>query len=146
MSHYTWSSNSLDERERREAHRVGAAPARWQLHRLILELGSGPGAMGPNAEIVFHSRSIPPNAANFGAARNSRIDQLIDTLLLTTDTARVRTIWAELEQLMIDDAVYAPIYMDPELFAVNARIKNVRFGGVEWVEDAPNWYVESAKR
>ncbi|HUF49334.1 MAG TPA: ABC transporter substrate-binding protein [Longimicrobiales bacterium] len=108
--------------------------------------GWGPGVVAPNAEMVFHSRSIPPAGPNFAAARHPRIDQLIDALLVTADTARARAHWAELEQLMIDDAVYAPIYMDPELFAVHARFRNVRFRGIEWVEDVPYWYVDPAQR
>jgi peptide/nickel transport system substrate-binding protein len=107
--------------------------------------GWGPGVVGPNAEMIFHSRSIPPNGPNFAAARNPRIDQLLDTLLVMTDTARTRPLWAELEQLMIDDAVYAPIYMDPELFGVHARFRNVRFRGLEWSDDAPYWYIEPAE-
>lgn len=103
--------------------------------------GWGPGVVGPNAEMIFHSRSIPPNGPNFAAARNARIDQLIDAVLVVTDTARARPIWAELEQLMIDDAVYAPIYLDPELLGVHARFSNVRVRGIEWTEDAPYWYV-----
>jgi peptide/nickel transport system substrate-binding protein len=108
--------------------------------------GWGPGVAGPNAEAVFHSRSIPPNGANFAASRNPRIDALIDESLAVMDTTRARAIWAELEQLMIDDAVYAPIYMDPELFAVHSRFQNVKFRGIEWVEDAPYWSVDPDKR
>jgi peptide/nickel transport system substrate-binding protein len=108
--------------------------------------GWGPGVVGPNAEMIFHSRSIPPAGPNFGAARNPRIDQLIDAVLVEQDTARARPLWAELEQLMIDDVVYAPIYMDPELFAVSARFENVRFRGIEWVEDVAWWYVPERAR
>jgi hypothetical protein len=50
--------------------------------------------------------------------------------------------WAEMEQLLIDDAVYAPIYMDPELYAVHSRFKNVKFRGIEWNEDVPYWYID----
>jgi peptide/nickel transport system substrate-binding protein len=108
--------------------------------------GWGPGVVGPNAEMVFHSRSIPPNGANFAASNHPRIDALIDRVLVATDTTALRPLWAELEQLMIDDAVYVPIYMDPELFGVHARFRNVRFRGIEWVEDAPYWYVDASGR
>jgi peptide/nickel transport system substrate-binding protein len=108
--------------------------------------GWGPGVVGPNAEMIFHSRSIPPNGPNFAAARNPRIDELIDAALTVADTARARQLWTELEQLMIDDAVYAPIYMDPELFGVHARFRNVKFRGLEWVEDAIYWYIEPDDR
>ncbi|HEX6132471.1 MAG TPA: ABC transporter substrate-binding protein, partial [Longimicrobiales bacterium] len=32
--------------------------------------GWGPGVMGPNAQMIFHSRSIPPNGPNFAASSN----------------------------------------------------------------------------
>lgn len=108
--------------------------------------GWGPGVLGSNAEMIFHSRSIPPGGPNFAASNDPRIDALIDSVLVITDTARARTVWRELEQLMIDDAVYAPIYLDPELFAIHSRFRNVRFRGIEWVEDAPYWYVDPAER
>jgi peptide/nickel transport system substrate-binding protein len=108
--------------------------------------GWGPGVVGPNAEMIFHSRSVPPNGPNFAAARDTRIDQLIDSTLVVMDTARARTIWRELEQAMIDDAVYAPIYMDPELYGMHSRFSGVRFRGLEWTDDAPYWYIETANR
>jgi peptide/nickel transport system substrate-binding protein len=108
--------------------------------------GWGPGVVGPNAEMIFHSRSVPPNGPNFAASRNPRIDALIDQVLVLTDTAAARPLWTELEQLMIDDAVYAPIYMDPELFALHSRFRNARFRFIEWVEDAPYWWVEPGER
>jgi peptide/nickel transport system substrate-binding protein len=108
--------------------------------------GWGPGVVGPNAEMIFHSRSIPPKGPNFAAARNARVDQLIDSVLVITDTARARHGWRQLEQELIDDAVYAPIFMDPELFAVNSRFKNVKFRGIEWVEDVPYWHVDPGMR
>lgn len=108
--------------------------------------GWGPGVMGPNAAMIFHSRSIPPNGPNFAASSHPRIDALIDSTLVVSDTARARTIWRELEQLMIDDVVYAPIYMDPELYAVHSRLRNVEFRGLEWNEDAVYWWIDPADR
>jgi peptide/nickel transport system substrate-binding protein len=108
--------------------------------------GWGPGVMGPNAAMIFHSRSIPPNGPNFAGARDPRVDRLIDAVLVTADTAEARRIWRELEQLLVDDAVYAPIYLDPELFAVHRRFRNVRFRGIEWTEDVPYWYVAPEDR
>jgi peptide/nickel transport system substrate-binding protein len=108
--------------------------------------GWGPGVMGSNAEMIFHSRSVPPGGPNFAAASNPRVDELLDRVRVARDTAEVRRIWAELEQLVIDDAIYAPIYMDPELFAVHTRFRNVRFRGIEWFEDVPYWHIEPDDR
>jgi peptide/nickel transport system substrate-binding protein len=108
--------------------------------------GWGPGVAGPNAEAVFHTRSIPPNGANFAAYSNKRVDELIDSTLVVTDTARARVFWAEMEQILTDDAVYSPIYLDPELFAVHSRFRNVKFRGIEWNEDVPYWYIDAKDR
>jgi peptide/nickel transport system substrate-binding protein len=108
--------------------------------------GWGPGVVGPNAEMVFHSRSIPPNGPNFARYSNPRVDRLIDSTLVVTDTTRARAIWSELEQILIDDAAYAPIYLDPELFGVHSRLQNVKFRGIEYFEDIPYWFVDPAKR
>ncbi len=108
--------------------------------------GWGPGVMGPNAEQLFHSRSIPPNGPNFAGYRNPRVDALIDSILVQGDTTRARGLWRQLEQQVIDDAVYAPIFLDPEFYAVNERFANVKFRGPEWWEDVIFWSVPADKR
>jgi peptide/nickel transport system substrate-binding protein len=108
--------------------------------------GWGPGVMGPNAEQLFHSRSIPPNGPNFAGYRNPRVDALIDSILVQNDTTRARGLWQQLEQQVVDDAVYAPIFLDPEFYAVNDRFANVRFRGPEWWEDVIFWSVPADKR
>lgn len=108
--------------------------------------GWGPGVMGPNAEMIFHSRSIPPGGPNFAGYRNPRVDAVIDSILVTFDPAAAKRMWGQFEQLVTDDAVYAPIYMDPELFGANSRIANVKFRGIEWWEDIPYWYIPTNKR
>lgn len=108
--------------------------------------GWGPGVMGPNAEMLFHSRSIPPNGPNFAGYSNPRVDALIDSILAQNDTTRARGLWRQLEQQVIDDAVYAPIFLDPEFYAVNDRFANVKFRGPEWWEDVIFWSVPADKR
>jgi peptide/nickel transport system substrate-binding protein len=108
--------------------------------------GWGPGVMGPNAEMVFHSRSIPPNGANFAGFSNPRADQLIDQILAEGDEARAEQLWRQLEQILIDEAVYAPIFLDPEFYAVNQRFGNVRMRGPEWWEDVIYWHVPEDRR
>ena len=108
--------------------------------------GWGPGVVGPNAEAVFHSRSIPPGGVNFGRYSSPRVDALIDSALVTFDPARSQQIWGNLEQQLVNDAVYAPIFLDPELFGVNSRFANVNFEGIEWWEDVPYWHVPPNRR
>lgn len=108
--------------------------------------GWGPGVMGPNAEMLFHSRSIPPNGPNFAGYANPRVDALIDSILAENDTTRARGLWRQLEQQLIEDAVYAPIFLDPEFYAVNERFANVKMRGPEWWEDVIYWSVPESRR
>jgi peptide/nickel transport system substrate-binding protein len=109
--------------------------------------GWGPGVVGPNAEAVFHSRSIPPAGVNFAGLNNPRVDSLIDAALVTRDTVQLRRVWATFEQLVVDDPVYAPIYLDPELYGVNSRFENVTFRrGLELWEDVIHWYIPVESR
>jgi len=108
--------------------------------------GYGPGVMAPNAEAVFHSRSIAPRGPNFAGYSNPRVDALIDSLLVVTDEAASQRLWAALEQQITDDAVYAPIFLDPEFYGVNARFENVKLRGPEWWEDVIYWHVPPDRR
>ena len=108
--------------------------------------GWGPGVVGPNAEMIFHSRSIPPKGPNFASYGNPRVDALIDSVLVVQDSARARQLWRALEQQLVDDAPYAPLVMDPELFGVHARFQNVKFRGIEWWEDVPYWSIPEDQR
>ena len=108
--------------------------------------GWGPGVMGPNAEMVFHSRSIPPKGANFAGYSNPRTDALIDSILVQNDKAQAQGLWQRLEQQLIDDAAYAPIFLDPEFYAANERFGNVKFRGPEWWEDVIYWHIPPNRR
>jgi peptide/nickel transport system substrate-binding protein len=103
--------------------------------------GWGPGVMGPNARTVWHSASIPPGGANFAGYRNPRLDALIDSVIVEPDSARTRGMWRQIEQTVIDDAVYAPIFFDPEYYGVSSRFRGVKFRGPEWWEDVIYWWI-----
>ncbi|HEX8242356.1 MAG TPA: ABC transporter substrate-binding protein, partial [Longimicrobium sp.] len=103
--------------------------------------GWGPGVMGPNARSVWHSASIPPGGANFAGYKNPRLDALIDQVIVEADTGRSRGMWRQIEQTVIDDAVYAPIFFDPEFYGVNSRFRGVKFRGPEWWEDVIYWWI-----
>ena len=108
--------------------------------------GWGPGVMASNAEAIWHSRSIPPGGANFAGYNNPRVNALIDSLLVESDTTRARAMWRTLEQTATDDAVYAPIFLDPEFYGVSARFQNVKFRGPEWWEDVIFWSIPTNRR
>ncbi|HSU16872.1 ABC transporter substrate-binding protein [Longimicrobium sp.] len=103
--------------------------------------GWGPGVMGPNARGVWSSASIPPGGANFAGYRNPRLDALLDSVIVEADTGRSRGMWRQIEQTVIDDAVYAPIFFDPEFYGVSSRFRGVKFRGPEWWEDVIYWWI-----
>lgn len=108
--------------------------------------GWGPGVMGPNARMVWHSASIPPGGPNFAGYHNPKMDAMIDSVVVEMDTTKARGLWKRIEQTAIDDAVYAPIYLDPEFFGASSRYDNVKFRGIEWWEDVPYWNIPQDKR
>jgi peptide/nickel transport system substrate-binding protein len=103
--------------------------------------GWGPGVMGPNARMVWHSAAVPPGGANFAGYRNPRLDALIDSVIVEPDTARATAMWKQIEQTVVTDAVYAPIFFDPEFYGVSSRFRGVKFRGPEWWEDVIYWWV-----
>ena len=103
--------------------------------------GWGPGVMGPNARMVWHSASVPPGGANFAGYRNPRLDALIDSVIVEPDAARASAMWKQIEQTVVTDAVYAPIFFDPEFYGVSARFRGVKFRGPEWWEDVIYWWI-----
>lgn len=103
--------------------------------------GWGPGVVGPNAEMVFHTRSIPPAGANFAGYSNPQVDDLIDRALATRDTTELREVWNRFQEIVISETPYSPLYLDPEIHGLNSRFANVEFRGIEWWEDVPYWYI-----
>jgi peptide/nickel transport system substrate-binding protein len=103
--------------------------------------GWGPGVMGPNARTVWHEASVPPGGANFAGYRNPKLSALIDSVIVEPDTTKSRAMWRQIEQTVIDDAVYAPIFFDPEYYGVSARFRSVKFRGPEWWEDVIYWWI-----
>ena len=108
--------------------------------------GWAPGVAGTNAEMVFHSRSIPPAGPNFAGYHNPEVDELLDVVLREFDEEVAREAWRNIEQALIDDAVYGPLYLDPELYGVHQRFAGVRLWGVEWWEDVHEWHVPTNAR
>jgi peptide/nickel transport system substrate-binding protein len=103
--------------------------------------GWGAGVVGPNARVVWHSASVPPGGANFAGYRNPALDVLIDSAVVEADSLRSRGLWQRIEQTVIDDAVYAPIFFDPEFYGVNSRFRGVKGRGPEWWEDVIYWWI-----
>jgi peptide/nickel transport system substrate-binding protein len=108
--------------------------------------GWGPGVMGPNAVMIWSSKSIPPGGANFAGYSNPRLDRMLDSVVVESDPAKAKQLWSRIEQTVVDDAVYLPIYLDPEYYGVHSRIANVKMRGIEWWEDIPYWYVPPDRR
>lgn len=108
--------------------------------------GWGPGVMAPNANMLFHTRSIPPGGPNFAGYDNPNVDRLIDSLLVSRDTTRARELWRTLEQQVINDAVYVPVFYDPEFYGVSSRFRGVKFRGPEWWEDVIYWWIPENQR
>jgi hypothetical protein len=62
-------------------------------------------------------------------------------VIVEPDSTRARGMWRQIEQTVIDDAVYAPIFFDPEYYGVSSRFRGVKLRGPEWWEDVIYWWI-----
>ena len=107
--------------------------------------GWGPGVMGPNAEMVFHSRSIPPNGPNFAGYSNPKLDALIDQHRWRTTPARARPVAADGAEGDRRRGVRAHL-PGPGVLRRQPALRNVKFRGPEWWEDVIYWCVPENRR
>jgi len=87
-----------------------------------------------------------PGRAELRGYHNPEVDELLDLVLREFDDEVAREAWRDIEQALIDDAVYGPLYLDPELYGVHQRFAGVRLWGVEWWEDVHEWHVPTNAR
>jgi ABC-type oligopeptide transport system substrate-binding subunit len=71
-------------------------------------------------EILFHSQS----AQNHGHYRNPELDALLDQARGTQDVEARLALYQQAEQMILEDAVWIPIYFDVENWLVKPYVHN----------------------
>jgi peptide/nickel transport system substrate-binding protein len=59
---------------------------------------------------VFHSSQVPPAGFNRGYFRDARVDRLLDDAAVTTDEARRRGLYAEVQRIVAEEAPYISLW------------------------------------
>ncbi len=102
-----------------------------ELGTMLARLSSGdfelatlqmPEVTEPNVLRVFlHSSSIPPAGANRGRLRDAEVDRLLDAGAEENDPTARRAIYAELEKVVRDRALFIPLWHEDQVAVTSAR-------------------------
>ena len=86
---------------------------------------------------LFHGKHVPedPKQRTFYNAmryKNAKFDELYDKAVKTLDQEERMRLFAEADQILIDDAVVMPIYYDSYERLLNKKVKNFPINGMEY--------------
>ncbi len=88
----------------------------------------------------WHSRSID-GKFNFVSYSNAAVDSLIDAAVMELDRSKAGKMWAEAQQIVLEDAPYCFLFNLDELNALHKRFKNVHMTTYGWDYNLDEWYV-----
>jgi peptide/nickel transport system substrate-binding protein len=77
-------------------------------------------------EYVFSSKRIPPAGANRGRYRNAALDALLDRARVESDREKRRTLFAEIQKDVAEDAPYLSLWLRDNVCVHRSRISNVQ--------------------
>jgi peptide/nickel transport system substrate-binding protein len=84
-----------------------------------------------------------PSGSNSQGYCNEAVDALFAQQASTVDYDARVAIFNEIDRLMYADTIWAGIWLDPDVWAVNARISGARIGGADPLWNAAEWVVSS---
>jgi peptide/nickel transport system substrate-binding protein len=110
---------SLRVRAKRDEHHLGAA--RWC-----------PDVPGNGSRsfigVLLDGRTITATSNNnYGSYNNPRVNTLIDQAYATRDDPARGSLWGQIDRLLMEDAAWAPLVYDREVFFWSSRVKNWSF-------------------
>jgi peptide/nickel transport system substrate-binding protein len=76
--------------------------------------------------LLFHTKSVPPNGANRGHYSNARVDELIEFARRETDIEKRKEAYREVQRILAEDVPYISLfYMD------NVCVSSKRIDGIQ---------------
>ena len=94
---------------------------------------------------LFHSERIDQPYAWSGTS-NPEIDRLLEALSIVVDRDEAIALWAEYQQVLMEEQPYTFFYFPDRLDGVNRRVKNVEMDARgDWL-NIRSWYVDPASR
>jgi peptide/nickel transport system substrate-binding protein len=76
--------------------------------------------------LVFHSKSVPPNGSNRGQYANARVDELIEFARREVDTDKRKKAYQEVQQILADEVPYISLFYMDNVCVSNKRIEGIR--------------------
>jgi peptide/nickel transport system substrate-binding protein len=111
-------SKSLRLRAKRDEHHLGAA--RW--------CPDVPGNGARSVGVLLDGRLIRPTSNNnYGSYDNPKVNQLIDQAYAARDEQAGTALWGQIDRLVMEDAAWAPLIYDREVFFWSSRVRNWTF-------------------
>ena len=116
---YEVYTKSLRLRVKKDEHHLGAA--RWCADYP----GNGSRSF---IGVLLDGRMISPTSNNnFGSYNNPRVNSLIDQAYATPDRSAHNALWGQIDRLLMEDAAWAPLVYDREVFFWSSRVRNWTF-------------------
>ena len=75
---------------------------------------------------LFHSGSVPPEGANRGRYRSDLADRLIEAGEAATDTEEGIAYYRRLQQLLLDELPYVPLWYEDNVLAIRDEVTGYR--------------------
>jgi peptide/nickel transport system substrate-binding protein len=111
-------SESLRLRSKRDEHHLGAA--RW--------CPDVPGNGARSVGVLLDGRLIRPTSNNnYGNYNNPKVNELIDRAYAARDDRAGTALWGQIDRLVMEDAAWAPLVYDREVFFWSSRLRNWKF-------------------
>jgi peptide/nickel transport system substrate-binding protein len=89
--------------------------------------------------MVSHSQFAAPGGFNSGKYKNPTLDKLLDQASTSVEEKEALDLWKQAEEMIMEDAVVAPILNDSAPYIVNSRVKGFVIPSEEWYTLAPVW-------
>jgi peptide/nickel transport system substrate-binding protein len=102
--------------------------------------GGGPG-VDPDWSLWFATRNYK-NGFNFVKYSNPRVDELLEQGRLTTDIEERKRIYAEFENVWLEDLPWLVIATLKGVIGINKRVKNLVPNAIQEAPDPHLWYIE----
>ena len=111
-------SESLRLRAKRDEHHLGAA--RW--------CPDVPGNGARSVSVLLDGRLITPTSNNnYGNYNNPEVNALIDQAYAARDDRAGTALWGQIDRQVMEDAAWAPLVYDREVFFWSSRLRNWKF-------------------
>ena len=76
--------------------------------------------------LIFHSKSTPPNGSNRGRYSNPRVDELIEFARREIDVEKRKTAYHEIQRIVAEELPYLSIFYMDNVCVYNKRIEGVK--------------------